>query len=66
MPTLLGVYDLPSEVAEVVTKLRNRGFDKLETYSPAPFEEVELAQDPKPSAVRIFTLVGGLTGVVTP
>jgi hypothetical protein len=60
---LLGVYDLPSEVADVVTKLRNRGFDDLETYSPAPFEEIEQAQKPGPSGVRVFTLVGGLTGL---
>jgi hypothetical protein len=65
MPMLLGVFDYPSQVADVVTTLRNRGFSDLETYSPAPFEEVEMAQDPKPSAVRLFTLIGGLTGVVT-
>jgi len=63
MPMLLGVYDLPSDVAEVVTKLRNRGFNQLETYSPAPFEDVELAQDPRPSRVRLFTLVGALSGL---
>ena len=63
MPMLLGVYDLPSDVAEVVTKLRNRGFSELETYTPAPFEEVEQAQDPRPSKVRYFTLVGGLSGL---
>jgi molybdopterin-containing oxidoreductase family membrane subunit len=65
MPMLLGIFDYPSQVAAEVTKLRNRGFSELETYSPAPFEEVELAQDPRPSAVRLFTLIGGLTGVIT-
>ncbi|MHA7839225.1 MAG: DUF3341 domain-containing protein [bacterium] len=65
MPTLVSVYDLPSDVATVVRKLKARGFDELTTYSPAPFEEIELAEDPKPSGVRAFTLVGGLIGVVT-
>jgi len=65
MPTLVGVFDSPLDVAETVKRLKGRGFAKLEVYSPAPFDEVEEAVDPKPSRVRIFTLVGGLLGVVT-
>jgi hypothetical protein len=65
MPTVLGIYDAPADVAEVVKRLRGRGFTDLETYSPAPFAEVEDATIEKPSRVRLFTLIGGLTGVVT-
>lgn len=65
MPTLVGVFDRPGDVAATVTHLKGRGFTKLEVYSPAPFEEIDDAVDPKPSKVRIFTLVGGLLGVVT-
>jgi hypothetical protein len=65
MPTLLGIFDRPPDVADAVRRLRGRGFAKLEVFSPAPFEEIELAVDPKPSLVRLFTLVGGLLGVVT-
>jgi len=65
MPTVLGVFESPGDVASVATKLRNRGFDDLEVYSPAPFEEIDEAMDEKPSGVRAFTLVGGLLGVVT-
>jgi hypothetical protein len=65
MPSLLGVYDTPGPAARVARKLRDRGFTKLEVYSPAAFSELENAVDPKPSSVRIFTLVGGLLGVVT-
>jgi hypothetical protein len=65
MPTLVSVFDLPDDVAAVVAKLRGRGFDDVETYSPAPFEHVDDALDSRPSKVRGFTLVGGLTGVVT-
>jgi hypothetical protein len=48
----------------VVTRLRDRGFTDLETYAPAPFAEVDDAVMPKPSPVRLFTLIGGLTGVM--
>lgn len=65
MPKLLSVYDRPDDVVRVVTRLKNRGFKKVETYSPAPFIEIEDAMDPKPSRVRLFTLIGGLAGVVT-
>ena len=65
MPTLLSIFDLPDDAATAITKLRGRGFDVLESYSPAPFEQIDEAMDERPSKVRIFTLVGGLTGVVT-
>lgn len=65
MPTVLGVFDAPGDVASVARKLRNRGFEDLEVYSPAPFEEIDEAVREKPSGVRAFTLVGGLLGVVT-
>ena len=65
MPDVLAVYDAPGDVAEVVRRLRGRGYTDLETYSPAPFEEVDSAAIEKPSRVRLFTLIGGLTGVVT-
>ena len=65
MATLVSVYDMPSDVATVVRKLKARGFEDLTTYSPAPFEAIEEAEDPKPSGVRLFTLIGGLLGVVT-
>ena len=65
MPTLVSIYELPSDVSNVVRKLKARGFDDLTTYSPAPFPEIEEAEDPAPSAVRAYTLIGGLIGVVT-
>ncbi len=65
MPTLVSVFDFPDDVATVITKLRGRGFDEIEAYSPAPFEQIDDALDDRPSKVRVFTLVGGLTGVVT-
>ena len=35
MATLVSVYDMPSDVATVVRKLKARGFEELTTYSPA-------------------------------
>jgi hypothetical protein len=65
MPKLVAVFDRPDRIAEAATRLRGRGYLDLETYSPAPFPEVDDALIEKPSGVRAFTLVGGLTGVVT-
>ncbi len=62
MATLVGVFERPGDVAAVVCQLQGRGFRKLEIYSPAPFPELDGALDAKPSRVRFFTLVGGLTG----
>jgi hypothetical protein len=65
MPKLVAVFDNPDQIAEAVTQLKGRGYDDIETYSPAPFPEVDDALYPKPSPVRVMTLIGGLTGVVT-
>ena len=65
MPVLLGVFEQPLPVAQLAEKLRARGYTDLEVYSPVPSHELDYAVDPKPSRVRLFTLVGGLLGVVT-
>jgi hypothetical protein len=65
MPTLLGVFERPDHIAQAAKKLRDRGYTKLETFSPAPFAELDDAVIEKPSRVRLWTLIGGLTGVVT-
>jgi len=65
MPTLLGVFEQPAHIAGAARKLRDRGYTNLETFSPAPFAEVDDAVDEKPSRVRLYTLIGGLTGVCT-
>ena len=65
MPVLMGIFDQPDHIAGAVTRLRGRGFDDIETYSPAPFTEVDDAVDEKPSRVRSYTLIGGLLGVCT-
>lgn len=65
MPKLVAVFERPDRIAAAVTRLKSRGYTDLETYSPAPFPEVDDAVYEKPSPVRLLTLIGGLTGVVT-
>jgi Alternative complex III, ActD subunit len=65
MPTLMGVFDRPDQIAAAARRLRDRGYGDLETYSPAPFAELDDAVNEKPSRVRLYTLIGGLLGVVT-
>jgi len=64
MPRVLGVYDQPGKTAAAIEQIRGRGYTEIVTYAPAPFEEVDDAVDPKPSGVRLYTLIGGLAGVV--
>ncbi|TFG92729.1 MAG: DUF3341 domain-containing protein [Myxococcales bacterium] len=65
MPTLVAVFDQPQSIAEAATRLKKRGYTELEIYAPAAFRELEEIIDEKPSRVRLYTLIGGLTGVVT-
>jgi molybdopterin-containing oxidoreductase family membrane subunit len=65
MARLVGIFEFPAQAAAAVTQLRGRGYTDIETYAPAPFPEVDDAVHPKPSRVRLMTLIGGLAGVVT-
>ena len=64
MPVLCGVFERPDHIANAIECLRHRGYTDLETYSPAPFPEVDDALDPKPSRVRLYTLIGGILGCI--
>jgi Protein of unknown function (DUF3341) len=47
---------------EAIRALRARGHRNLVVYSAAPNHEIEEALDHSVSPVRLFTLIGGLTG----
>ncbi len=62
---ILGVFAHVDTTVRAIEELRRRGFGALSVYSPVPLEELEEALTghglPR-SPVRLFTLVGGLTG----
>ena len=61
MATVVSVFELPSKTASAIRKLKDRGFDDLTTYSPAPFPEIEEAEDPRPSKEMTILLGGFFT-----
>lgn len=59
---VLGVYDGVDAAAQSVEKLRAADFRFITTFAPVPSHELEHALAAPESPVRLFTLVGGLTG----
>lgn len=58
----LGVFAEVDTAVRAIEGLREAGLTELETYSPLPQHELEHALHRPQSPVRLFTLVGGLTG----
>jgi len=48
-----------------IEDLRGKGFEGIRAYMPYPDHHIEKALGYKESPVRVFTLVGGLTGAAT-
>jgi hypothetical protein len=63
MAQVLGILKTPSDTAHAVHALRRAGFEPLEVYSPCPSHEIEHALERGPSIVRLYTLIGCLSGV---
>lgn len=61
-PGILGVFDGVDAAAQTVEKLRTADYRVITTFSPVPSHELEHALAAPESPVRLFTLVGGLTG----
>ncbi len=59
---LLAAYQHIDAAADAVRALKQNGYDGFTVYSPAPLHEVMDAVDHKVSPVRLWTLIGGLTG----
>lgn len=64
---VVGIFAHVDSAAKAVRALRARGFGDFTVYSPVPVEELEEAvEEGRPvSPVRLFTLIGALTGTVT-
>jgi hypothetical protein len=61
----LGVYDAVDSAAETIERLRAAGVKRITVFSPVPSHDLEHALHAGESPIRIFTLVGGLTGAAT-
>src|SRR5262249_56011919 len=65
--TVLGVFAHVDTTVRALEQLRARGYHDLTVYTPLPVHEIEevLERDRPVSRVRLFTLIGGLTGIVS-
>jgi len=62
---VLAVFEHLDATVEAVEELRESGFKDLQTYAPYPDHHIEEALGYGPSPVRVYTLVGALTGTAT-
>jgi len=63
VPGVLASFVHVDAATEAITGLKAQGFRDLTVYTAAPNHEIEGALDEPVSWVRLFTLIGGLTGV---
>jgi hypothetical protein len=64
---VVGVFAHVDTTVKALEALRAKGYHDLEVYMPAPIHEIEdVMEHGRPvSRVRLFTLIGGLTGTVS-
>lgn len=62
---VLGVFAEVDAAVEAVERLRAAGLKRIITFSPMPSHDLEHALHLPPSPIRMFTLIGGLTGAAT-
>jgi hypothetical protein len=65
--TVLGVFAHVDTTVRALEELRAKGYHDLTVYTPVPVHEIEdvLERDRPVSRVRLFTLLGGLTGITS-
>lgn len=65
--TILGVFAHVDTTVRALEELRAKGYHDLTVYTPVPVHEIEevLERDRPVSRVRLFTLLGGLTGLAS-
>lgn len=59
---VLAAYQHVDAASDAIRSLRQNGYEGFTVYSPAPVHEVLDAVGHKVSPVRLWTLIGGLTG----
>ena len=64
-PGVLASYDFLDSTVDAIHELRKAGFRDVRAYAPYPEHAIEDVLDKGESPVRVWTLVGGLTGAAT-
>lgn len=59
---VVGVFGDLDSIVLALRELKSKGYDGITVYSPVPRHEIEDVLDQPVSPVRLFTLIGGLTG----
>ncbi|MFV2006514.1 MAG: DUF3341 domain-containing protein [Longimicrobiales bacterium] len=65
MTGLLASFDYVDSTVDAIEELRRAGLKAITAYSPYPEHLIEEALGYDQSPVRVFTLVGGMTGAAT-
>lgn len=65
--TILGVFAHVDTTVRALEELKAKGYHDLSVYTPVPIHEIEdvVERDRPVSRVRVFTLLGGLTGLAS-
>jgi Protein of unknown function (DUF3341) len=65
--TVLGVFAHVDTTVRALEELKSKGYHDFTVYTPVPVHEIEdvLERDRPVSPVRLFTLIGGLTGTAS-
>ena len=65
--TVLGVFAHVDTTVRALEELKAKGYHDLSVYTPVPVHEIEdvVERDRPVSTVRLFTLLGGLTGLAS-
>lgn len=62
---ILASYEYLDSTVDAIGNLRKAGFKQIKAYAPYPEHHIEHALGYDQSPVRVFTLVGALTGTAT-
>lgn len=62
---VLGVFADVDGAVDAILNLKAAGLKRIVTFSPMPSHDLEHAMEPPQSPIRMFTLIGGLTGAAT-
>lgn len=62
---MLASYDYLDSTLGAIRRLRGEGFEEITVFAPFPEHHIEQALGYRSSPVRLFTLVGGLTGAAS-